>query len=150
MYIFYKFPTGFRQSDEHNVLDFMRTCPSSNKLFPEKVRKPLRNFITGSCPRTNSGKRLSALDFQASNADHLRAVYDMGITMVSVGDRSQGKVRLFHSFYNVSFISFPLFGFVCITFRHPGSFSTLSGHFRFLLLLHYHFIIHPSLTHNPC
>ncbi|XP_068151414.1 ER degradation-enhancing alpha-mannosidase-like protein 3 isoform X1 [Drosophila tropicalis] len=95
---------SFRQSDDHNVLDFMRTCPSSNKLFPEKVRKPLRNFITGSCPRTtisgSGGKRLSALDFQASNADHLRAVYDMGITMVSVGDRSQGKVRLFHSFYN--------------------------------------------------
>ncbi|XP_032293845.1 ER degradation-enhancing alpha-mannosidase-like protein 3 isoform X2 [Drosophila virilis] len=84
---------SFRQSDEHNVLDFMRTCPSSNKLFPEKVRKPLRNFITGSCPRTTSGKRLSALDFQASNADHLRAVYDMGITMVSVGDRSQGKAK---------------------------------------------------------
>ncbi|BFF93826.1 ER degradation-enhancing alpha-mannosidase-like protein 3 [Drosophila madeirensis] len=84
---------SFRQSDENNVLDFMRTCPSSNKLFPEKVRKPLRNFITGSCPRTSSGKRLSALDFQASNADHLRAVYDMGITMVSVGDRSQGKAK---------------------------------------------------------
>ncbi|KAM7352672.1 ER degradation enhancer, mannosidase alpha-like 2 isoform 1-T3 [Cochliomyia hominivorax] len=88
---------NFRQSEEHNVLDFMRTCPSSNKLFPEKVRKPLRNFITGSCPRTPTTKRLRALDFQASNADHLRAVYDMGITMVSLGD---GKVRLFHSFYN--------------------------------------------------
>ncbi|XP_055849200.1 ER degradation-enhancing alpha-mannosidase-like protein 3 isoform X1 [Episyrphus balteatus] len=88
---------SFRQTDEHNVLDFMRTCPSSTKLFPEKVRKPLRNFITGSCPRAQSNKRLRALDFQASNADHLRAVYDMGITMVSLGD---GKVRLFHSFYN--------------------------------------------------
>lgn len=88
---------SFRQTDEHNVLDFMRTCPNSNKLFPEKVRKPLRNFITGSCPRVPTGKRLRALDFQASNADHLRAVYDMGITMVSLGD---GKVRLFHSFYN--------------------------------------------------
>ncbi|XP_037958336.1 ER degradation-enhancing alpha-mannosidase-like protein 3 isoform X2 [Teleopsis dalmanni] len=88
---------SFRQADEHNVLDFMRTCPSSNKLFPEQVRKPLRNFITGSCPRTPTGKRLRALDFQANNADHLRAVYDMGITMVSLGD---GKVRLFHSFYN--------------------------------------------------
>ncbi|XP_039949166.1 ER degradation-enhancing alpha-mannosidase-like protein 3 isoform X1 [Bactrocera tryoni] len=88
---------SFRQTDEHNVLDFMRTCPKSNKLFPEKVRKPLRNFITGSCPRVPIGKRLRALDFQASNADHLRAIYDMGITMVSLGD---GKVRLFHSFYN--------------------------------------------------
>lgn len=76
----------------------MRTCPSSNKLFPEKVRQPLRNFITGSCPRTPNIKRLRALDFQSNNADHLRAVYDMGITMVSLGD---GKVRLFHSFYNV-------------------------------------------------
>ncbi|XP_075149717.1 ER degradation enhancer, mannosidase alpha-like 2 isoform X2 [Haematobia irritans] len=81
---------NFRQSEEHNVLDFMRTCPSSNKLFPEKVRKPLRNFITGSCPRTPTTKRLRALDFQASNADHLRAVYDMGITMVSLGD---GKAK---------------------------------------------------------
>ncbi|XP_073823293.1 ER degradation enhancer, mannosidase alpha-like 2 isoform X2 [Musca autumnalis] len=81
---------SFRQSEEHNVLDFMRTCPSSNKLFPEKVRKPLRNFITGSCPRTPATKRLRALDFQASNADHLRAVYDMGITMVSLGD---GKAK---------------------------------------------------------
>ncbi|XP_018782734.1 PREDICTED: ER degradation-enhancing alpha-mannosidase-like protein 3 isoform X2 [Bactrocera latifrons] len=88
---------SFRQTDEHNVLDFMRTCPKSNKLFPEKVRKPLRNFITGSCPRVPTGKRLRALDFQASNADHLRSIYDMGITMVSLGD---GKVRLFHSFYN--------------------------------------------------
>ncbi|XP_055383860.1 ER degradation-enhancing alpha-mannosidase-like protein 3 isoform X2 [Condylostylus longicornis] len=87
----------FRPTDEHHVLDFMRTCPSSNKLYPEKVRKPLQNLITGSCPRVASGKKLRALDFQATNADHLRAVYDMGITMVSLGD---GKVRLFHSFYN--------------------------------------------------
>ncbi|XP_018782736.1 PREDICTED: ER degradation-enhancing alpha-mannosidase-like protein 3 isoform X3 [Bactrocera latifrons] len=81
---------SFRQTDEHNVLDFMRTCPKSNKLFPEKVRKPLRNFITGSCPRVPTGKRLRALDFQASNADHLRSIYDMGITMVSLGD---GKAK---------------------------------------------------------
>lgn len=89
----------------------MRTCPSSNKLFPEKVRKPLRNFITGSCPRTPTTKRLRALDFQASNADHLRAVYDMGITMVSLGD---GKVRLFHSFYNVSYHFLFMISFVVV------------------------------------
>ncbi|XP_036320679.1 ER degradation-enhancing alpha-mannosidase-like protein 3 isoform X1 [Rhagoletis pomonella] len=88
---------SLRQTDEHNVLDFMRTCPNSNKLFPEKLRKPLRNLISGSCPRVPTGKRLRALEFQASNPDHLRAIYDMGITMVSLGD---GKVRLFHSFYN--------------------------------------------------
>ncbi|XP_017471180.1 PREDICTED: ER degradation-enhancing alpha-mannosidase-like protein 3, partial [Rhagoletis zephyria] len=88
---------SLRQTDEHNVLDFMRTCPNSNKFFPEKLRKPLRNLISGSCPRVPTGKRLRALEFQASNPDHLRAIYDMGITMVSLGD---GKVRLFHSFYN--------------------------------------------------
>ncbi|KAL9924688.1 LOW QUALITY PROTEIN: ER degradation-enhancing alpha-mannosidase-like protein 3 [Glossina fuscipes] len=88
---------NFRQAEEHNIMDFMRTCPSSNKLFPEKVRQPLRNLVTGSCPRSPATKKLLAVDFQASNADHLRTVYDMGITMVSLGD---GKVRLFHSFYN--------------------------------------------------
>ncbi|XP_067622052.1 ER degradation-enhancing alpha-mannosidase-like protein 3 isoform X2 [Eurosta solidaginis] len=81
---------NFRQSGEHNVLDFMRTCPNSNRFLPETVRKPLRNLITGSCPRPLSGKRLRALDFQGSNADHLRAIYDMGITMVSLGD---GKAK---------------------------------------------------------
>lgn len=35
--------------------------------------------------------------FQASNADHLRTVYDMGITMVALGE---GRVQLLHSFYN--------------------------------------------------
>ena len=79
-------------------MDYMRTCPSPNKLFPETVRRPLRDLVTGVCPRVSSAKRLRAHDFQASNADHLRAVYDMGITMVSLGD---GKVQLLHSFYNV-------------------------------------------------
>lgn len=82
-------------------MDFMRSCPSSNKLFPEKVRKPLRNLMTGSCLRTSTTERLRALDFQASNIEHLRAVFDMGITLVSLGE---GKVRLFHSFYNVSYL----------------------------------------------
>lgn len=83
-------------------MDYMRSCPSSNKLFPEKVRKPLRNLMTESCLRTSStNERLRALDFQASNIEHLRAVFDMGITLVSLGE---GKVRLFHSFYNVSYL----------------------------------------------
>lgn len=91
--------SDWRHNDEHHALDFMRTCPSSNSLFPEKVRRPMRDLISGSCPRTPTGKRLRAYDFQANNAEHLRSVYDMGITMVSMGD---GKVRLLHSFYNVS------------------------------------------------
>lgn len=91
----------FKDKEEHHALDFMRSCPSPNKLFPEKVRRPLRDLVTGVCPRISSGKRLRAHDFQASNADHLRTVYDMGITMVALGE---GKVQLLHSFYNVSLL----------------------------------------------
>uniref|UniRef100_A0A2M4A9I8 alpha-1,2-Mannosidase n=1 Tax=Anopheles triannulatus TaxID=58253 RepID=A0A2M4A9I8_9DIPT len=85
------------QEDQVQMLDYMRSCPSPNKLFPETVRRPLRDLVTGVCPRISSPKRLRASDFQASNADHLRTVYDMGITMVSLGE---GKVQLLHSFYN--------------------------------------------------
>ncbi|XP_037037470.1 ER degradation-enhancing alpha-mannosidase-like protein 3 [Bradysia coprophila] len=83
--------------DDHVAMDYMRSCPSPNKLFPETVRRPLRDLVTGVCPRISNSKRLRALDFQSSNADHLRTVYDMGISMVSLGD---GKVQLMHSFYN--------------------------------------------------
>lgn len=89
----------FLDKEEHHVMDFMRSCPSPNKLFPEKVRRPLRDLVSGVCPRISNAKRLRAHDFQASNADHLRTVYDMGITMVALGE---GKVQLLHSFYNVS------------------------------------------------
>lgn len=85
------------QDDQVHMLDYMRSCPSPNKLFPETVRRPLRDLVTGVCPRISSAKRLRAADFQASNTDHLRTVYDMGITMVSLGE---GKVQLLHSFHN--------------------------------------------------
>lgn len=87
----------FKDQEEHHALDFMRSCPSPNKLFPEKVRRPLRDLVNAFCPRISSAKRLRAHDFQASNADHLRTVYDMGITMVALGE---GRVQLLHSFYN--------------------------------------------------
>ncbi|KAJ6634826.1 ER degradation-enhancing alpha-mannosidase-like protein 3 [Pseudolycoriella hygida] len=87
----------FNDQDDHVAMDYMRSCPSPNKLFPETVRRPLRDLVTGVCPRISNSKRLRALDFQSSNADHLRMVYDMGISMVSLGD---GKVQLMHSFYN--------------------------------------------------
>ncbi|XP_059621126.1 ER degradation-enhancing alpha-mannosidase-like protein 3 [Phlebotomus argentipes] len=89
--------TDFKDEDEYHMLDFMRSCPSPNKLFPNTVRRPIRDLVTGICPRVSSNKRLRAQDFQVSNADHLRTVYDMGITMVSLGE---GKVQLLHSFYN--------------------------------------------------
>lgn len=119
------------KDQDDNGLDYMRSCPSPNKLFPETVRRPLRDLVTGVCPRISNSNRLRAVEFQvcpftswfyflvlffsiflfstysfvffsseqASNADHMRSVYDMGITMVSLGD---GKVQLLHSFYNVS------------------------------------------------
>lgn len=88
-----------KDEDDNNMMDFMRSCPSPNKLFPENVRRPLRDLVSGICPRISNTNRLRASDFQASNSDHLRKVFDMGITMVSLGN---GKVQLLHSFYNVS------------------------------------------------
>lgn len=80
-------------------MNYMRSCPSPKHLFPETVRKPLKNLVSGVCPRTSSATRVSAFEFRASNADHRQSVSDMGITMISVGD---GKVQLMHSFYNVN------------------------------------------------
>lgn len=40
---------------------------------------------------------------QATNAEHLRSVNDMGIVLVAL---AEGKVQLVHSFYNVSQISY--------------------------------------------
>lgn len=91
-----------KDEDDNNMMDFMRSCPSPNKLFPENVRRPLRDLVSGICPRISNTNRLRASDFQASNSDHLRKVFDMGITMVSLGN---GKVQLLHSFYNVSIIN---------------------------------------------
>lgn len=136
LFCFFFLILDYKDLDD-NGLDYMRSCPSPNKLFPETVRRPLRDLVTGVCPRISSSNRLRAVEFQvcpftswfsflvlffsififstfsfvffseqASNADHMRSVYDMGITMVSLGD---GKVQLLHSFYNVSIVS-PYFG----------------------------------------
>lgn len=92
--------------DQYPATNFNRQCPSPNKLFPTNVRRPIRELVTGTCPRvsatgtTNTNqRRLRAQDFQASNADHLRTVYEMGITMVQLGDK---KVQLLHNIYDVS------------------------------------------------
>lgn len=57
--------------DENNdqVLTAMnlRSCPSPKHLFPETIRKPLRDLVSGVCPRTASAKRISALEFRVSN-----------------------------------------------------------------------------------
>lgn len=53
--------------DDIPAIDFMRTCPSPNKLFPESVRRPLRDLVTGTCPRVQNAKRLRASEFQVSS-----------------------------------------------------------------------------------
>lgn len=97
----------FEESEQGGAAgtDFSRKCPSPNKLFPTNVRRPIRELVTGTCPRVagsgnnnnNNKRRLQAQDFQAGNAEHLRAVYEMGITMVQLGDK---KVQLLHNIYD--------------------------------------------------
>lgn len=55
---------GADPDDSTPVVDYARTCPSPNKLFPESVRRPLRDLVAGVCPRHPHTKRLHANDFQ--------------------------------------------------------------------------------------
>lgn len=52
--------------DDIPAIDYMRTCPSPNKLFPESVRRPLRDLVSGTCPRVQNAKRLRASEFQVN------------------------------------------------------------------------------------
>lgn len=54
-------------------MNYMRSCPSPKHLFPETVRKPLRDLVTGVCPRTASAKRISALEFRVS--EEIRVIF---------------------------------------------------------------------------
>jgi len=95
------------QEDERNLVeDFdvehARSCPSNHYLFPghqgfaESIRLPLKNMVDKVCPTRRSIKRkLKAIDFQAGNADHLKLLRDMGITIVGLPD---GRVQLLHSY----------------------------------------------------
>uniref|UniRef100_A0A224X743 alpha-1,2-Mannosidase n=1 Tax=Panstrongylus lignarius TaxID=156445 RepID=A0A224X743_9HEMI len=73
-------------------------CPSSLRLFPEAVRRPLRNFVQDTCPNREGGRnhrRLSALHFQSGNPDHKRIIEDMGISIAYLED---GGIQLLHTF----------------------------------------------------
>lgn len=48
------------------TMNYMRSCPSPKHLFPETVRKPLKDLVSGVCPRTPSTKRISAMEFRVS------------------------------------------------------------------------------------
>lgn len=47
------------------TMNYVRTCPSPNHLFPETVRKPLKDLVSAVCPRSDT-KRISALEFRVS------------------------------------------------------------------------------------
>lgn len=63
------FSDPLEENTEHVLtMNYMRSCPNlfSKHLFPETVRKPLKDLVSGVCPRTPSGKRISALEFRVS------------------------------------------------------------------------------------
>jgi hypothetical protein len=45
-------------------MEFARTCPNTLHLFPESVRRPLRNLVDGVCPRRSANRKLHASEFQ--------------------------------------------------------------------------------------
>lgn len=87
--------------DDLDDSEFSRSCPNSLHLFPESVRKPLKNMVDGVCPRRLSRRRLTAQEFKVSNANHLKIIKDMGINTIVLND---GKIRLFHTFSSVSIL----------------------------------------------
>lgn len=78
-------------------MEYARTCPNTLHLFPESVRRPLRNLVDGVCPRRSANRKLHASEFQAGNPDHMRMVKDMGIAILTLPD---GRVQLLHTFSN--------------------------------------------------
>ncbi|KAK4877426.1 hypothetical protein RN001_009932 [Aquatica leii] len=81
--------------DEIDDSEFARSCPNSKQLFPESVRKPLRNMVDGVCPRRLTKRKLTATEFSVSNLNHLRMVKEMGINIIVLND---GRVQLLHTF----------------------------------------------------
>ncbi|XP_069686401.1 ER degradation-enhancing alpha-mannosidase-like protein 3 [Periplaneta americana] len=78
-------------------LEYARSCPNTLHLFPESVRRPLRNLVDGVCPRRPTRRKLHAAEFQAGNPDHMKMVKDMGISILTLPD---GRVQLLHTFAN--------------------------------------------------
>lgn len=82
--------------DDMDDLDseFARCCPNTLNLFPNTVRQPLKNMVDGICPRRAVKRRLYASQFTAGNAEHLRLLKAMGITVLNLAD---GRVHLLHT-----------------------------------------------------
>lgn len=50
--------------DQIQTMNYMRSCPSPKHLFPETVRKPMKDLVSGVCPRSPNSKRISAIEFR--------------------------------------------------------------------------------------
>lgn len=72
-----------------------RMCPNTLTLFPDAVRKPLRNMVDGLSPKRTGKRRLTATEFLATNVNHLKIIKDMGINLIALKD---GRVQLMHTF----------------------------------------------------
>ncbi|XP_065161139.1 ER degradation-enhancing alpha-mannosidase-like protein 3 [Atheta coriaria] len=81
--------------EELDQYEHARTCPNTLQLFPESVRKPLRNMVDGMCPRRVGKRRLTANDFSSANVNHLKIIKEMGINIIALND---GRVQLVHTF----------------------------------------------------
>lgn len=53
-------------------MNYLRSCPSPKHLFPETVRRHLKDLVAGVCPRTQSTKRISAMEFRVRTAKKKR------------------------------------------------------------------------------
>jgi ER degradation enhancer, mannosidase alpha-like 3 len=63
--------------------------------MPESVRRPLKNMVSGMCPRRPSTRRkLHAAQFQVGNPAHLAAAREMGVAVVTLPD---GRLQLLHT-----------------------------------------------------
>lgn len=86
-----------QDQEDEEIGELAQSCPSSLHLFPESVRKPLKNMVDGVCPRHTTQRKLLASQFQSNNVEHMRLVKNMGITVTTLAD---GRIQLMHAFDN--------------------------------------------------
>ncbi|KAF7265320.1 hypothetical protein GWI33_021304 [Rhynchophorus ferrugineus] len=74
--------------------EFATSCPNTLSLFPDAVRRPLKDMVDGMCPRRSSKRRLTVSEFSAANINHLKILKEMGISIIALQD---GRVQLLHT-----------------------------------------------------
>lgn len=77
-------------------MNYMRSCPSPKHLFPETVRKPLKDLVSGVCPRTPTAKRISAMEFRVS---HLQFVAEQ--LSQKLFDFNRRVIRIIENLYPI-------------------------------------------------